>query len=133
MTILDDAEDFVQRKTRIALLERPGENLPTLDDLKERIKAALADEGNEFIVTRLDKRTGELSPALELRDYNTRLFLRSRAGAWKPYETTCDNCGHRVTGEVRTQSPSVALDSEPIADLRQAAREAQWRPVEVSE
>lgn len=123
--ILDDAEDFVQRKTRIAVLERPGENLPTLDDLKERIKAALADEGNEFVVNRLDKRTGELSPALELRDYNTRLFLRETAATY----ARCPNCGH----ERQTRAPSRSLVMEPIEDLREAARAAQWAPVKAGE
>lgn len=127
MTILDDAEDYYRTK-RIE-----NEAKAAAKPLGERIKKHLQDGGSDYTVRRVDPNSGEISEALELRDYNTRYFLRSRAGAWKPYETTCDNCGHRVTGEVRTQSPSVALDSEPIADLRQAAREAQRRPVEVAE
>lgn len=127
MTILDDAEDYY--KTKMIENEAKAAAKP----LGERIKKHLAEGGSDYTVRRVDPNSGEVSQALELPEKNTRYFLRSRAGAWKPYETTCDNCGHRVTGEVRTQSPSVALDSEPIADLRQAAREVQSRPVEVAE
>lgn len=125
MTILDDAEDYYRTK----MIENEAKSAAR--PLGLRIKAHLQEGGSDYTVRRVDPNSGEVSEALELRDRNTRYFLRSRAGAWKQYETTCPGCGHRVTGEVRTQSPSVALDSEPIADLREAAREAQRRPVEV--
>lgn len=127
MTILDDAADY--HKTKQIENAAKAEAKP----LGERIKKHLQEGGSDYTVRRVDRNSGEVSQALELPDYNVRYFMRSRAGAWKQYEATCENCGHLVRGEVRTQAPSVALDSEPIADLAAAAREAQWRPVEVSE
>lgn len=125
MTILDDAEEYY----RLSNIENDAKKAKKPHG--EKVKRHLQEGGSDYTVRRVDPNSGEVSEALELRDRNTRYFLRSRAGAWKQYETTCPGCGHRVTGEVRTQSPSVALDSEPIADLREAAREAQRRPVEV--
>lgn len=124
MTILTDAEDYYRTK----LIE--NEAKAAAKPLGERIKKHLQDGGSDYTTRRVDRNSGEVSQALELPDYNVRYFLRSRAGAWKQVELTCPNCEAKVYGEVRTQSPSVALDSEPIADMAAAAREAQWRPVE---
>lgn len=125
MTILDDAIDY--HKTKQIESDAAKEAKP----LGEKIKKHLQDGGSDYTVRRVDHNSGEVSQALELPDYNVRYFVRSRAGAWKQVELTCENCGATVRGEVRTQSPSVALDSEPLANLAAAAREAQWRAPEV--
>ena len=127
MTILDDAIDY--HRTKQIENNAKSEAKP----LGERIKKHLQDGGSDYTVPRVDRNSGEISQAIELPDYNVRYFMRSRAGAWKQYEVTCSNCGHLVRGEVRTQSPSVALDSEPIENLNDAARAAQWRSVEAVE
>lgn len=127
MTILDDAIDY--HRTKQIENNAKAEAKP----LGERIKKHLQDGGSDYTVPRVDRNSGEISQALELPDFNVRYFMRSRAGAWKQYEATCSNCGHLVRGEVRTQSSSVALDSEPIENLNDAARAAQWRSVEAVE
>lgn len=132
MTILDDAADYHRTKQ----IENDAKN--AAKPLGDEIKKHLAGGGSDYTVRRVDKNSGEVSQAIDLPDYNVRYFLRSRAGSWKQftrkYETKCPNCGAEVKGEVageiQTQSPSVALDSEPIADMAAAAREAQRRPVE---
>lgn len=112
MTILDTAADYHQTKqieNRAKAEAKP---------LGEAIKSHLNAGGSDYTVSRVDPNSGEISQALELPEFNVRYFMRSRAGAWKSVALTCENCGATVHGEVRTQSPSVALDSEPIADLR---------------
>ena len=125
MTIVDDAIDY--HKTKQIENDAKKQAKP----IGEKIKSHLQDGGSDYTVRRVDPNSGEVSQALELPKFNVRYFIRSRAGAWKPVSLTCPNCGAPVHGEVRTQSPSVALDSEPIADMAAAAREAQRRPVEV--
>lgn len=119
MTILDDAADYAHLKG----IE--SDTRAALKPLTERIKDHLQTGGSDYTVDRLDRKTGELVAALELRESNVRLFLRDTAGAWH----TCANCDE----DIQCRKPSKSLIQEPIVDLAAAARVAQWRAPEVSE
>lgn len=111
--ILDTATDYAERKRRITLLERP-DNLPTLKQLGDEIKAALRDP-EQAHGTHLDKATGELVPALELPEQNAVLYLRATPERFG----TCPNCGT----EIRTARSSMALIVAALEDFREHAAE----------
>jgi len=118
MSILDYAEDYVQRKQHINRLERPGDDLPNLDELTRAIKEHLA-VGSDLTVERINPNTGEIVNALELPELNVRLFLRDSPATF----VKCVNCG----AQIQTRSKSEALARESIIDIAAEARKDQWR------
>lgn len=119
--ILSTADDYVTRKMHISLLERP-DNLPTLDQLKDELKAHIRG-GSDLTVDRLDKATGELTPALELPEQNVRLFLRETDAI----VIHCWNCGTQNV----TRKASTSLITESLGDMRALdaeQRAGQYQP-----
>lgn len=115
MSIYDTADDYVHRKQAIARYEAGDSDreVPSLSELRDDLKAAL-DAGEVTNAERVDPKTGEIVPALDLRDSNTRLFLRDTAGA----SHACPACGETVG----CRKPSRSLVMEPIESLAVAAK-----------